>query len=387
VRIAMVGQKTNVTQFGGVERHVGLLAERLAERGHDVTVFIRPRYGRPQPGPPNLQLVERPCVSSKHLEAITHSALCASESALRGYDVVHVHGVGPSLVIPLARARRGAAVISTVHDQDYNKGKWAGFARLALRAGERSASRFADEVIVVARYLEHHLRDVYGREAVYVPNGNDPLTLCRSTEVLRRHGLEPGRYLLFLARLVPEKGCDLLIRAMRESRTPYRLAVVGGSSHSDEHARLLRELAHGDERVAFLGFQSGDALDQLRTHAGAYVMPSRQEGLPLSLLEALWYGIPVIASDIPAVHEVDGAVARDRMRLVPSGDVAALRSAIDHLPYPAPPARPGELDWPTWGDVAERVEAVYGAVLERKHGRRSDRAADSELEPPARAAV
>ena len=69
-------------------------------------------------------------------------------------------------------------------------------------------------------------------------------------------------------------------------------------------------------------------------------MPSRQEGLPLSLLEMLWYGMPVIASDIPAVHEVDGAVAEDRLTLVPPGDVVALRGAIDRLPWPGSPERP-----------------------------------------------
>ena len=137
----------------------------------------------------------------------------------------------------------------------------------------------------------------------------------------------------------------MLIRALRESETAYQLAIVGGASYSDEHAAYLRRLAGGDSRIRFLGFQSGEVLDELRTNAGAYVMPSRQEGLPLSLLEMLSYGMPVIASDIPAVHEVDGAVAEDRLTLVPPGDVAALRGAIDRLPWPgqAGNAGPAEL--------------------------------------------
>jgi glycosyltransferase involved in cell wall biosynthesis len=280
--------------------------------------------------------------------------------------VIHFHGVGPCLAIPFARVRRKSVVCATVHDQDYNKGKWSSFAQRALRAGESSACRRADEVITVARYLEGHLRSAYGRESVYIPNGNDPLPVRPASEILSGFGLEPARYILFMARLVPEKGCDILIRAFRESKSPYRLAVVGGSSHSDEHANALRVLAGDDPRIRFLGFQSGEALDELRTNAAAYVMPSRQEGLPLSLLETLWYGMDVIASDIPATHEIDGAVAPDRIKLVPPGDVAALRAAIDELPWPGRTGKPGSLAWPTWAEVADEVERVYSELIETR---------------------
>src|SRR5207302_6194446 len=117
----------------------------------------------------------------------------------------------------------------------------------------------------------------------------------------------------------------------------------GGASYSDEHAAYLRRLAGDDSRIHFLGFQSGAVLDELRTNAGAYVMPSRQEGLPLSMLEMLSYGMPVIASDIPAVHEVDGAVPESRLTRVPPGDVNALRAAIEALPWPGAVATHGEL--------------------------------------------
>ena len=366
MRIAMVGQKTNVTRFGGIERHVGLLADRLAERGHEVTVFTRGRYGDPVRPANGVTLIRRPSVPSKHLEAITHSTFCSLEAGLRGYDIVHVHGVGPSLTIPFAKLGRRSAVCATVHDQDYNKDKWSGFAQRILRAGEASACRHAAAVITVARYLQQHLHDAYGCTVTYIPNGNDPPALQPAGPALAGHGLEAGRYLLFLARLVPEKGCDVLIRALRESDTAYQLAVVGGASYSDEHAAYLRRLAGDDSRIHFLGFQSGAVLDELRTNAGAYVMPSRQEGLPLSMLEMLSYGMPVIASDIPAVHEVDGAVPPDRLTLVPAGDVTALRAAIDRLPWPAQPGTPGLLNWPTWADVAERVERVYESIAVRR---------------------
>jgi glycosyltransferase involved in cell wall biosynthesis len=365
----MVGQKTNVTRFGGIERHVGLLADRLAERGHEVTVYTRGRYGAPVAAADGVSLVHRPSVSTKNLEAITHASLCSLESGLRGYDVVHVHGVGPSLSIPFAKIGRRSAVCATVHDQDYNKEKWSPFAQRMLRAGERTACRHADAVIAVARYIQRHLRESYGCEAAYIPNGNDPLPVAQPGPFLDEVGLRPGGYLMFLARLVPEKGCDVLIEAVRGSDTPYHLAIVGGASYSDEHAAALQRLAGDDPRIHFLGFRAGSELDELRTNAGAYVMPSRQEGLPLSLLEMLWYGMPVIASDIPASAEVDGSVPPDRVRLVPPGDVAALRRAIEALPSPGSVGTPDELNWPTWADVAEQVEEVYEGIALRRRVR------------------
>jgi glycosyltransferase involved in cell wall biosynthesis len=366
MRIAMIGQKTNVPTFGGVERHVALLSERLAERGHDVTVFVRSRYGTTPTGSPAVRAVVRPCLPTKHLEAITHSSLCALEAAARGYDVIHFHAVGPCLAVPFARLGRKPVVCATIHDQDYNKAKWSRFARGMLSLGEASACRYADSVIVVARYLEAHLRATRGRDAVRIPNGNDPLPVRPASDFLHGVGLEPDNYMLFMARLVPEKGCDVLIRAFRASETTLSLAIAGGSSHSDEHERELRRLAGDDPRIHFLGFQSGEALDELRSNAAAYVMPSRQEGLPLSLLEALWYGMPVIASDIPAVHEVDGAVPPEQIRLVPPGDDRALRVAIDALPQPTPKRPSGDLRWPTWADVAASVEEVYLETIAAK---------------------
>jgi glycosyltransferase involved in cell wall biosynthesis len=357
MRIAMIGQKTSVANVGGVEGHVAHLAAGLVERGHEVTVFTRGRYGAPAPS--NVEIRERWCIPLKHFEAISHSTLCSLESVVSGFDIVHYHGVGPALTVPLAGLRRRTSVCVTVHDQDYNKHKWSGFARYWLRAGERTACKHADNVIVVARYLERHMLAAHERATHYIPNGYVPEPRLPPGDVLVSHGLEPQRYLLFLARLVPEKGCDVLIEAIRRTDSPYRVAIVGGLSHSTAYGASLRELAAGDPRFTFLGHQSGDALAEIRANAAYYVMPSFQEGLPLSLLEALSAGLPVIASDIPAVHEVDGTVSPDRITLVPPGDATALAGVVEQLPFPGNQPLEHGISWPSWREVAAEVEGVY----------------------------
>jgi glycosyltransferase involved in cell wall biosynthesis len=359
----MIGQKTNLLHIGGVETHVHYLTKELERRGHEVVTFIRRQYGFDMVGRPPGAVVSRPCIRTKHFEAITHSSVCALDAGLRGFDVIHFHGVGPSLAIRLARVRRRPAVCVTIHDQDYNKDKWSRAARRMLRMGESSAVRRADGLIVVARYLRNHIAETYGRVADYIPNGAESLTFRGPGETLSRFGLEPGRYVMFVGRLVPEKGCDNLIRALRASSTPYSLAVIGGASHSDGYVEYLHELAAGDPRVKFLDRQSGDPLAELRSNAAAYVMPSLQEGLPLAMLEALWFGLPVIATDIPAVHELDAETLAERVTLVPPANIESLRSALDELPFPAArPNRPGSLVWPDWSDVAAQVESVYDRI-------------------------
>lgn len=353
----MIGQKTTVANVGGIEGHVANLSAGLIDLGHEVTVFTRSRYGAGDEV--QARVLQRPCVPSKHLEAISHAALCSFEAAARRFDVVHYHGVGPALTLPVASLSRRTATCVTVHDQDYNKLKWSRFARYWLRAGERTACRHADEVIVVARYLQRHLLEEYRRSAHYVPNGHDAIPLLPPGDTIAEHGLEPRKYLLFLARLVPEKGCDVLINALRQSSSPYRLAIVGGSSHSNRYADSLRELAAGDDRCVFLGHRTGNQLAEIRSNSACYVMPSYQEGLPLTLLEALWAGMPIIATDIPAVHEVDGTASYDTITVVPPGDVDALSAAIEALPYPGEPHQPGRMQWPSWRDIAEQVEHIY----------------------------
>jgi glycosyltransferase involved in cell wall biosynthesis len=363
MRIAMVGQRTNAGSVGGVEGHVSMLSAALSDLGHDVSIFVRPRYGVDPVGE-HVRLLSRPSVPSKHLEAISHSTLAMLEARLRGFDVVHVHGVGPALTLPLGRlARRAGPVCVTIHDQDYNKDKWAAPARFALRMGEAAACRFADEVIVVARYLQRHLEAAHGRSSHYIPSGRESIETAPPGPLLERAGLEPHRYLLFVGRLVPEKGCHHLIEAILRSSTGHRLAVVGGPSHSAAYADRLRAMAAGDPRIVFLGHLSRERLAEVRSSAAACVMPSLQEGLPLALLEALYAGLPVIATDIAAAREVTELAATGRLVLVPPGDPDALRAALERVPCPAPPARPGGLPWPTWKTVALQVEGVYRRAL------------------------
>ena len=180
-------------------------------------------------------------------------------------------------------------------------------------AGEKNAVRFADEVIVLSRNVQQYFMDTYGRNTVYIPNGVTTPEKRDIELVQERYGLGKDSYILFLGRIVPEKGLKYLIEAFRGVETEKKLVIAGGSSDTDDFLYELKSAAKEDSRIVFTGFVQGQLLEELYSNAYVYVLPSDLEGMPLGLLEAMSYGNCCLVSDIPEcleVVETHGAVFR-----------------------------------------------------------------------------
>jgi len=372
----MIGQKGVPATYGGVERHVEEISARLAARGHAVRVYTRPSYGGGQGIHRGMELVRLPSLPTKHFDAISHSVLSALHCR-RWAELVHVHGIGPALVLPIA-ARWGRPAVLTVHALDYQREKWGAVAKWALRRGERLGMGAAAAVTAVSEPLRRELEDRYHREVIWIPNGVAPLEAPPADTVRQRFALEPGRYFLFAARLVPEKGADLLLDAYRELPGDLPLVIAGGSSHSDDYVAKLQRRAAADPRVRLLGYVHGDALHALYAHALAFVLPSKLEGLSLSLLEAMRLGALVIASDVAANLEVIGAAAQESCAMrFRSGDALDLRRTLEQaaalpalerqrLTHRAQERTRERYDWDR---IVERLEGVYEQALARAGSR------------------
>ena len=358
----MIGQKGVPALHGGVERHVEELSTRLVSLGHSVTVFTRPNYTDPFLRSHNgIDLRSRPAIASKHFDAISHSLVSTLDACLNDFDVVHYHAIGPCLVAPLARVR-GRRVVATIHGQDWRRAKWGGIAKSILQLGERSALAVPHATICVSRTLAETYRQQGHANVRYVPNG----VCIESGEVLdylAGLGVEPGRYLLFVGRLVPEKGAHHLIDAWKQAGRPLPLVIAGDTSHSDEYVRQLKADGQG---VVFTGYVHGAPLATLFRHAGLFVLPSELEGLPLVLLEALAHGAPVLASDIAPNVEVLG----ERGSYFRTGDVAqlaerigALAKVLDGLKREAVAARDGLIAEYDWDRVATLTDEIYRSLV------------------------
>jgi glycosyltransferase involved in cell wall biosynthesis len=366
----MIGQRGVPATFGGVEHHVEELGSRLAQRGHRVTVYCRPNYVRTgAPTYRGMRIRSVPTIGTKHLDAIVHSALSTGAAMFDGIDVVHYHALGPGLPSFLPRYLSRAKVVQTIHGLDSRRAKWGPAARFVLDAAERLSARVPDATIVVARDLAEHYRARYGRCTWRIPNGVVPPKPRAADEIVRRYGLRPGRYVLFVGRLVPEKAPDLLIRAFRAVPGDVRLVLAGGSSFTDRYTESLHRAATSDPRVLLTGYVHGPTLEELYTNAGVFALPSLLEGLPLTLLEAASYGIPIVASDIPPHLEVLFESGPGR-RMVAAGDSEALGRALradlanGNEERPAAEAAAKDvLARYDWDRVTDQTEAVYRTVL------------------------
>ena len=330
-RIAMFGHKRIPSREGGVEIVVGELAMRMASRGHAVTVYSRSDGKKEGKKPSDYRYRG---VAVRHVftiprrgaAALTSSVSAALRSAFGRYDIVHIHAEGPAFMSWLPKLF-GKRVIVTIHGLDYRREKWGPMARRYLLMGEKSAVRFADELIVLSRDMQAYFEETYGRRTVFIPNGISRPALRPADRILRKYGLKGNDYILFLGRLVPEKGVHELIEAYRALDTDRKLVIAGGSSDTAAYERELHGLAEGDDRIIFTGFVQGALMEELMSQAAVYVLPSHLEGMPLSLLEAMSFGRCCLVSDIAECTEVVG----DHAAVFHAGDVEDLKKVLGGL--------------------------------------------------------
>ncbi len=311
MRIAMIGQKGMPASFGGVERHVHDLAASLASQNHQVFAYGRSWYTgkKGQIQVDGVKVIHTPTIHTKHLDAISHTFFSTIHALFQGYDVIHYHGVGPALLSWIPRLfSRQTMVVTTFHSIDRTHQKWGGFAKWVLRLGEKAAVKFAHYTITVSRSLEWYCQKEFNLSTVYIPNGVTPLVQTNSQAVLQKFGLIPNQYLVMVSRLVPHKGAHILIKAFAEfkQKNPQfahlKLAIVGGSVHTDAYVSELQTMCNSD--VVMAGFQTGTDIQALYQNAIALVHPSLSEGLPITVLEAMNNGKPVLLSDIPEHLEI-----------------------------------------------------------------------------------
>lgn len=311
MRIAMLGHKRIPSREGGVEVVVGELSTGMVHLGHSVVCYNR--RGHHISGEEfdtdklseykGVVLKDVPTIQKKGLAALTSSFFASVRAAFGKYDVVHFHAEGPCAMLWLPKLF-GKRCIATVHGLDHQRSKWGGFASKYILFGEKCAVKYADEIIVLSKNVQDYFLSTYSRQTVFIPNGVNKAEILPADMISDNYSVNKDSYILYLGRLVPEKGVRYLIEAYKQLNTDKKLIIAGGSSDTSDYEQELRELAKDDERIIFTGFVQGQLLCELYSNAYIYVLPSDLEGMPLSLLEAMSYGNCCLTSDIPECAEV-----------------------------------------------------------------------------------
>jgi len=308
MRIAIIGQKGIPSKGGGVEKHVENLAVYLVKAGEDVLVYNRTNY-RPEKikDYQGVEIINLPTIGSKHLDAIVHTFLSIMHLSTQKVDVIHLHSIGPALLAWLVKLiKPKTKLVFTFHCQDYYHQKWNKIARSMLKLGEKIGHKYADEVIAVSKTLKNYSYKEYNKQVTYIPNAVEGVDLSSANIIKEKWGLEKDNYIVSISRLVKHKGIHYLIEAYKKLNTDKKLVIVGSSSHTNDYVKYLHNLAKDNKNIIFTGLQNGDTLNELFSNAYVFVQASEEEGLSISLLEAMSYKLPIIASNIPANEEVLG---------------------------------------------------------------------------------
>lgn len=332
--IAMLGHKRIPSREGGVEIVVEELATRIVELGHDVTCYNR--RGHHVSGKDfdtdhlneykGIKLRRVFTLDKKGLAAMTSSLSAAILAAFGHYDIVHFHAEGPCAMLWLPHLF-GKKTIATIHGLDWKRSKWGGFATKYIKFGERIAAKYADEIIVLSQSEQDYFKATYNRDTIVIPNGVNKEQVKEADQITKQFGLQKDEYILFLGRIVPEKGIHYLVEAFKQVDTDKKLVIAGGASDTDNFLNELKEAAKEDDRIIFTGFVQGQSLEELYSNAYVYVLPSDLEGMPLSLLEAMSYGNCCLVSDIPACTEV----IEDKAVTFKKGHIEDLKNKLQEL--------------------------------------------------------
>jgi len=352
---------------GGVEKHCQELYPRIVALGHKVTIATRKSYVKtelPEWRGVDLKHIYSP--QKKSLEAIIHTFLSVIEAKKSKADILHIHAVGPGLLVPFAKLL-GLKVVVTNHGPDYDRQKWGRAAKLMLRLGEWLGGRLADEVIVISGIIEDIILKRCRRASNVIYNGVNFPEGSDCEDFLHQIGVKPGSYVLAVSRFVPEKGLDLLIRSFSLLNTDYKLVIAGDADHTSNYSKKIKERINENPNIIGTGYITGKKLNQIYSNAGLFVLPSFHEGLPIALLEALSYGIPVLVSDIPANKEID----LPNERFFKCGDVTDLKRKLEQLigkdlsekeKYDIKQLLEEKYKWDL---IAERTIEVYNKALRR----------------------
>lgn len=375
LKIAMLGHKRIPSREGGIEVVVEELSTRMVTFGHNVTCYNRrghhvagKEFDKRAAGDSykGVRLKSVPTYDKKGLAAVVSSIAAAFIVAFSKYDIVHFHAEGPCAMLWLPKLC-GKRCIATIHGLDHRRAKWGRAARAYIMIGEKMAAKYADEIIVLSESVQEYFKGEYNRETNFIPNGVNRPVIREADLIQKKFGLKKNSYILFLGRIVPEKGIEYLVKAFKHVKTDKKLVIAGGSSDTNGFMRELHDFADSDKRIIFTGFVQGQILDELYSNAYIYCLPSDLEGMPLSLLEAMSYGNCCLVSDIDEC----ASVVEDKAIVFQKGNIGDLRDRLQAVCNDREMVKRFKNEAAdficakyNWNDVVKRTLELYGLKLD-----------------------
>ena len=378
MKIAMIGHKRIPSREGGVEVVVEEIATRLVQKKYQVDVYNR-RGKNVQDKKADagikgvkeykgIRIFTIPTINKKGIDALLYSFFSSVKVLFKKYDIVHYHAEGACAMLWLPHLLKKKIVV-TIHGLDWKRAKWGGLASRYIKFGEKLAAKYADEIIVLSNGVQNYFKQTYNRDTNFIPNGVNKPIMRKANLIKQKYNLEKDDYILFLARIVPEKGLHYLIDAFKRIETNKKLVIAGGASHTNDYLDKIKSEVNTDKRIIMTGFVQGEELEELFSNCLVYCLPSDVEGMPISLLEAMSYGCNCIVSDI----EENTQVTRDYAKTFKKGNSDDLKRFLEQelKEHDTNQKHKSEiqnyiLKRYDWNKTLEETEKIYKKVLEKK---------------------
>lgn len=304
MRIAIVGTRGIPNRYGGFERFAEQVSSRFADHGHEVTVYCRRAFVRPDDEyDRRVKRVVVPSLHQKHLDTWVSTFFAAIHAAFARYDVVLICNVANAPFCYLPRML-GTPVVLNVDGLDRKRGKWNWLGAQVLHFCEWISSFSSNRLVTDARTIHDYYADKYGAESTVIGYGSE---MPAGDYSLNGFKLQPGRYVLYVSRLEPENNPELVLRSWRQVQTDWPLVIVGDNAYKPDYLEKLRRLA--DERVVFTGAIYGDGYWSLQKHAGIFVFACEIGGVHPALIEAMAAQNATLYLDTPENSETAGDAA------------------------------------------------------------------------------
>ncbi len=310
MKIVVIGTRGFPNVQGGVEKHCEELYPKLVNLGVDVTVITRSSYVKEKiKSFKGVKFIHLFSIRKKSIETIVHTFFAILKLHKLKPDIVHIHTIGVSLLIPLVKFQ-GYKVVMTHHGPDYMRKKWKCPAKFFLKKGEENATKYSNAIISVSNWIKEYIENKYGRFSHFIPNGVSAITDFDKNSNFKYNTLEKFKitaknYILTVSRFVPEKGIEDLINAYALINNPaFKLVIAGGADHETSYSKYIKKLSNKTEGVILTGTLFKEDLFNLYKNSSLFILASYYEGFPISLLEALSFGIPFLITDIPAHREI-----------------------------------------------------------------------------------
>ncbi|MDT7540142.1 MAG: hypothetical protein QOE33_46 [Acidobacteriota bacterium] len=305
MRIAILGTRGVPASYGGFETFAEQLSTRLVARGHHVTVYCRTHYVSPrQLEYRGVHLKVLPTIRHKYFDTVIHTFVSALHATGQSYDAALICNAANAPFAPLLRLA-GTPVAINVDGLEHKRKKWNWLARRYYIIAEKLSTTLPNETVTDARVIQEYYLARYNHPTTMIAYGAE-VSRTHDRLAVRRWGLEPNRYVLYVSRLEPENNAHLVIEAFKRVRTPHKLVIVGDAPYAHEYIESLRRSAARDPRIVFTSFVFGDAYRALQQNAYCYIHATEVGGTHPALLEAMGYGNCVLTLATPENVEVVG---------------------------------------------------------------------------------